>query len=369
MATVLAVVLQQDGGLPSWAGEVVTCAAQAARETGWEVQVAVVGPAGAGQPAGAPAGTASPAGPFSPARLGRAGARKVWQVAVPGSGDGSGAEDQEPVPAVADRLVRLLEALARRLEPAAVVLRGDAVGACVAPRLAWRLQAACVTDVVGVRSSPGGPGWVRPMYGGKAMAVWVSRRPCTVVAVRPRAFSGEPVEQPSEPSSGQAAAAELPVEVLALELPQQATARVRCVERRPAPAQEVRLEDARVVVSGGRGIGGPEGFQQLQELARLLGGAVGASRAAVDAGWVPATLQIGQTGRIVAPELYVAVGISGASQHLAGISGARHIVAINRDPEAPIFHAAEVGVVEDWRRVVPLLIQRLREHKAGEVGR
>lgn len=107
-------------------------------------------------------------------------------------------------------------------------------------------------------------------------------------------------------------------------------------------------------------MGGPESFEILRQLAEVIGAEVGASRAATDAGWVPVELQIGQTGKAVAPEVYIAVGISGASQHVAGIGGARHVVAINTDPEAPIFKVAEVGVVADWRELLPALIEKLK---------
>ena len=124
---------------------------------------------------------------------------------------------------------------------------------------------------------------------------------------------------------------------------------------------EGNLEDARVVVSGGRGIGGAEGFQELRRLAKILDGALGATRAAVDAGWAPPSSQIGQTGKIVAPDIYLAIALSGSSQHLAGMTGSKIIVAINRDPEAPIFRAANVGVVDDYRNVLPSLVGELEK--------
>ncbi|MFL6516679.1 MAG: electron transfer flavoprotein subunit alpha/FixB family protein, partial [Bacillus sp. (in: firmicutes)] len=124
---------------------------------------------------------------------------------------------------------------------------------------------------------------------------------------------------------------------------------------------DIRLEDAAIIVSGGRGLGGPEGFQDLQSLAELLGGTVGASRAACDAGWVPSNLQVGQTGAVVAPDLYIAVGISGASQHLAGITSAKTVVAINTDSEAPIFKRANLGVIADYKTVIPALTEKLKK--------
>ena len=122
-----------------------------------------------------------------------------------------------------------------------------------------------------------------------------------------------------------------------------------------------RLKDAKVIVSGGRGLGGPENWHFVEELAQVLGAAVGATRAVTDAGWVPSSLQVGLTGATIAPDLYITVGISGAVQHIAGISGARNVVAINRDADANIFKYARFGVVGDWKQILPAFTQRLRE--------
>ena len=329
--SVLAVALAPKGRLGAGSAELVGCAQEAAAILGQPVVAGVVG---------------APPEPDGQAAL----AEQLWQLGAQKIYFAWSSALAEPR---AELYLQALEPLVRAAGASAVVLNGDPFGAELGPRLAMRLRAASVTDVVAVRDLGGRPGWVRPTYGGKAMAVLSSRRDGVVITVRPRAF---PAPQARAGAPGPDAVA-----TVALDVGGPAAERVRVVERQSTVSEGVRLEDARVIVSGGRGMGGPEAFRELEELARILGGAVGASRAAADAGWVPASLQIGQTGKIVSPDLYIAVGISGASQHLAGVSGARHIVAINKDPEAPIFKAAEVGVVEDYRKVLPLLIQRLRQ--------
>ncbi|MCA1617721.1 MAG: electron transfer flavoprotein subunit alpha/FixB family protein [Acidobacteria bacterium] len=232
--------------------------------------------------------------------------------------------------------------------PRAVLLAGDTYSQETAPRLAHRLGGSAAGDCVEVRVAPGGMVRVsRQVYGGKAQAVLELKRSPAVVWLRARSFT----PAPARAEAGAVTRAALNV---------RPDTRARVVERGREESGEARLEEARVIVSGGRGIGGPEPFEsELKPLAELLGAQLAASRAACDAGWVPPTWQVGQTGKKVTPELYLAVAITGASQHMAGISEAKTIAAINTDPDAPIFKHCRFGIVEDYRKVVPLLREKL----------
>jgi electron transfer flavoprotein alpha subunit len=227
----------------------------------------------------------------------------------------------------------------------AVLFSNDTYSQELAPRLAHRLGGSCCGDGVELQVVDGRVRVTRQVYGGKAQAVIELKRSPAIVWLRARAL---------ECGNGVAA--------LRVELKAATPSPHSKVVERHSQKQESRLEDARVIVSGGRGIGGPEGFaNELQPLAELLGAQMAASRAACDAGWVPPTWQVGQTGKKVAPELYLAIAITGASQHMAGISEARTIAAINIDPDAPIFRHARFGIVDDYRTVVPKLRERLKE--------
>lgn len=234
-----------------------------------------------------------------------------------------------------------------RSHPARVILLGNDSGSQeLAPRLAHRLKGSAVGDGVEIRLDQDSLSVRRSVYGGKAEAIIHLKRLPAIVWVRARALA------PASPRAESATVNRAEANLSQADYP-------RLVERMVAATSDVRLEDARVIVSGGRGIGGPEPFRELEEVASLLKGQVGASRAACDAGWVPPSFQVGQTGKKVAPGLYLAVAIHGASQHLAGISDAKVIAAINIDRDAPIFRHCSFGIVEDYRKVIPLLRDRL----------
>jgi len=240
-----------------------------------------------------------------------------------------------------------LTQLCRQQQPRAVLLSSDTYSQEIAPRLAHRLGGSAVGDVIDVEGRSEAVRVTRQVYGGKALAVIEMKRYPAVVWLRSRSFA------PAAPRSA-------PGEIRRVELAAGPNPRTRIIERRRDDSGEAKLEDARVIVAGGRGIGGPGPFQtELRPLADLLHAQLAATRAACDAGWAPATWQVGQTGKKVAPELYLAIGVSGSSQHMAGVSEAKNIVAINTDPEAPIFKYCRLGMVADFREVVPALRRKL----------
>jgi electron transfer flavoprotein alpha subunit len=238
-----------------------------------------------------------------------------------------------------------LVAVCKRLTPRAVLLGNDSSSQELAPRLAHRLGGSAAGDAVGVEVVDGRLRVTRGVYGGKATAAIELARSPGVVWVRARAMT--PAEQRA------------PGQVERVRLGIAPDQRIRVVSRNVEAKGGPRLEDARLIVSGGRGLGGPEPFKQLQALAEAIGAQMAASRAACDAGWVPASWQVGQTGKKVAPELYMAIAISGASQHIMGIADSKVICAINRDPDAPIFRHCRFGLVEDYQKVVGPLVEKL----------
>jgi electron transfer flavoprotein alpha subunit len=250
-----------------------------------------------------------------------------------------------------DTWTAALTAAAAEIDPAIVLLGQTNVGRDLAPRFAIRAGTAAAMDCIDLELQDGRLLMTRPCYGGSAHARYTCKTDPQVATLRAKAF--EPLEADGSRSG----------EVKTLGLPGVASA-ARVVERNVVESEGVRLEDATVVVSGGRGLGGAEAFEDLRELANILGGALGSSRAAVDAGWIPVASQVGLTGKVVTPDLYIAVGISGASQHLAGITGARNVVAVNKDREADIFKVARYGAVADWAAFIPPFIEECRKLKS-----
>ncbi len=236
----------------------------------------------------------------------------------------------------------------KRSNPGAVFTGHTAIGRDLAPQIAAHLNAGQISDATAIEAEGGSIEFVRPLYAGKACQKKQFAQGPVIVTVRPNNF---PVAEAS------ASACDIvPVEY---EPPGSLRAVVKDVVRKTSG--KVDLTEARIVVSGGRGVKSAEGFKVLEELAEVLNAAVGASRGACDAGYCDYAMQIGQTGKVVTPELYIACGISGAIQHLAGMSQSRTIVAINKDPEAPIFQVADYGIVGDLFEIVPLLTAEFKK--------
>ncbi len=253
----------------------------------------------------------------------------------------------------ADAYVAALERLCRDVQPNIVLLGKTSLGIEVGPRLAFRLETALSSDCTDLRIDPDTKNlfMTRPVFGGNAMLEMVcdERRP-QIATVRPKtqaplarddARQGEIISRPSGIDAS--------------------VIRAKFVSRHQKAVEGITLQGAPIVISGGRGLKGPENFRILQEAAVLLGAAMGASKAAVDEGWVPPEMQVGLTGVTVTPGLYIAVGISGAAQHIAGMGYSKNIVAINKDPDAAIFQRAHFGVVGDWQKVMAGFTRKCKE--------
>jgi electron transfer flavoprotein alpha subunit len=253
--------------------------------------------------------------------------------------------------AAPDVIAKALAEVVSQRDPAAILLPHSAIGKDVAPRLAALVDCPQASDCIALAVEGGKITATRPVYAGKARWEVTSNAPRFLATLRPNVFTPRASGGPDAPVKELAAIAATPaahrVEVLA-----------------PAGEKKLELTESDVIVSGGRGLKEPANFALVEELASALGAAVGASRAVVDAGWRPHGDQVGQTGKTVAPNLYVAVGISGAIQHLAGMSSSRVIVAINKDKDAPIFKVANYGIVGDLFEIVPALTAAIRTARA-----
>ncbi len=319
---ILAFAEQRDGKLKKVAFEVAHAAVQSAGQIGAEAVGLVVGEG------------AEKVG----SELGSFGVQKVYA-----------ADDAKLSLYSTTAYARVVSDAAETLSADIVLLPASAMGKDLAPRVAARLKAGLAADCIALKWDGGSIVATRPVYAGKGLIDLKVNSHRKVFTLRPNVFS---------PGSANGAAAA--VEKLNLSL-QDTDFLARVIGVTVTKAGRPDLTEANIIVSGGRGLGGPENFKMIEDLADVLGAAVGASRAAVDAGWRPHEDQVGQTGKTVSPSLYVAVAISGAIQHLAGMSSSKYIVAVNKDKDAPIFQVADYGIVGDAFEVIPELSAQMKK--------
>lgn len=254
---------------------------------------------------------------------------------------------------VPDAWLPVVQQIISQANPSVILLGQTSLGRDLGPHLAFRLGTGVAMDTLELEASDGRVVMTRACFGGNAReAITISTSPKIATV---RAKSQEPLE-PDSSRQGEIIPVSVSIDA--------STVREKILERTKAKAEGVRLEDADIVVSGGRGLGSPEGFRLVEELAGALGGAVGASRAACDLGWYPPSQQVGLTGKTVSPDLYVAVAISGASQHWAGMAGSKNVVAINKDPDANMVKSARFAVVADYKQVLPALVEAVKKLKS-----
>ena len=245
--------------------------------------------------------------------------------------------------------VAVMDKLVKEISPRILLMGQTAMGRDLAPRLSFRLGVPVAMDCLELNiNADKALEMTRSVYGGNARAIFTSSDYPQMATIRQKAVA------PLAPDDGRNG------EVISYKADIEAV-KAKVLETVKEEVAGIKLEDAEVIVAGGRGIGSADGFKQLEDLAKVLKGAVGASRPPCDNGWLPDTQQIGLTGKIVSPDLYIAVAISGASQHLSGCSGCKNIIAINKDPEANIFKNASFGVVGDWKQVLPALTDKVKE--------
>jgi electron transfer flavoprotein alpha subunit len=322
MAGYLVFIEQRNGNLRKASLEALSEAARLGKDAGAPVSAVLVG-----------GGITAKA-----AELGSYGAGKVFV-----------ADEERLAMYSAEGYAAAVRAAVEKCSPSVLFMAATALGRDLSGRVAARLGWGCLADVVKVALDGGAIVATRPVYSGKALAAADGAGKPVVVTLRPNVF-------PAQGGQGTAEVEALP--------PAPADIRAVVKEILSKEGGELDVAEANVIVSGGRGIKGPENFALIRQLAGVLGAAVGASRAVVDAGWIDHAHQVGQTGKVVSPSLYIACGISGAIQHLAGMSSSKVIVAINKDPEAPIFKVADYGVVGDLFQVLPPLIEEIKKLKA-----
>jgi electron transfer flavoprotein alpha subunit len=318
-----------EGKLSAIATELLGCGRKLADDLGQELSAVLVG---------------SGVGSYAQEAI-TFGAEKVYVV------DDPLLKDYQP-----DSYVAALEKVAKQVLPQIILLGQTSIGSDIAPRLAFRLETAATLDCVALEIDPDSKRLLqtKPVYGGNAQAVFVFETDPQIVTVRAKSMIPMPRD---DSKKGEVVNIDASIDPSVI--------KVKVLEKVKEEVEGIKLEDASVIVSGGRGIGGDEGFKKLEELARLMKGAVGATRPACDNGWMPDKAQVGLTGKIVTPDLYIAVGISGASQHMAGCSGSKTIVAFNKDPEANIFKMAHYGVVGDWKKTFPAFAEKVKELVSG----
>jgi electron transfer flavoprotein alpha subunit len=326
MASILCVAELSEGKVRKGTYSALACARQLAAGTGGSVSLLAIG-SGIGAAVQELAGY---------------GAAMVWVCDDPSTKDYR-AEVYAPIVA----------ATAKAGGHDVVLSVATAYGKDLVPRVAARLGAGVASDVSSVAVDGGKIVFRRPIYAGNVLAVMSVTTKIACATARQSEF------EPAAPSGGASPTAEAPRETCG------AAAKVEFLGIETVKNERPELTEARIVVSGGRGLKSSENFKLLEPLVDLLGAAMGASRAAVDAGFVPNDLQVGQTGKVVAPELYIAVAISGAIQHVAGMKSSKVIVAINKDPEAPIFQIADFGLVADLFKAVPELTEEIKKLKAA----